>query len=107
VDRRTRLRVRLGAERVECPLEIADLLLGLAMVRAEVLLELRVVRLLRELLEHPEDRLLHGERGAQLLDEQLARSLDLGHLTPLLDLAPATRARPAQTRESRSEREGR
>src|SRR5205085_3445532 len=96
VDRRAGLRLDLLAQRLERALEVADLLLRLLVVVPEVLLEPWVVRLLLELFEHAEDGLLHRQRGAQLVDEELSRSLDLGHTDPFLVVDDfAFPARPA------------
>ena len=101
LDRRARLLVVILAERVERPLEVADLLLRLAVMLREIPSKLGVLRLLLKVLEHLEGRLLHRVRGAELVDEQLARSLDLGHLTPFFGWVPAESATPSGRAETR------
>ena len=105
LDRWARLVVDLRADRPERLLEVLDLLPRLAGVMAELLLQLRAPRRLLELGEHAEHLLLHRERRAELVREELSRRLDLvaEHVDPFssLDggrLPHASRAKPNQTR---------
>src|SRR5262249_11784337 len=59
LDRRAGLLFGVLAERLERALEVAHLLLCLAAMLRQVTLQLAAVRLLLELLEHGEDRVLH------------------------------------------------
>ena len=83
LDRRARLVVDLGAERLERLLQVPDLLLRLLRVVPELLLELRALGGGLELAQHVEHRLLHRQRGAELVREELSRALDrLEHVDP-------------------------
>src|SRR5581483_684991 len=71
LDRGAGARVRLLAERRERLLDVADLLLRLVGVVAELLLELVALGGLLEVAEHLEHGVLHLEGGAQLVAEEL------------------------------------
>ena len=57
---------------------------GLLRVVAELLLQLRPLRGVLELAEHAEHGVLHLQRGAELVSEQLGRRFDLVEHRPLL-----------------------
>src|SRR5581483_1379854 len=73
LDRRARLLVGLVADRLEDLVEVADLPLRLLAMVPELLLQLAAVRLFDELAEHLLDGVLHRQRGAELVDEELLR----------------------------------
>src|SRR5690349_22824117 len=76
LDRRAGRVVRLLAERRERLLEVAHVALRLLEVVLQRLLQLRILRVLPELREHLEDRVLHLQRRAELEQVELARCFD-------------------------------
>ena len=60
------------------------MLLRLAVVLLQVPLQLRIGGLLLEVLQHPEDGLLHRQSCAELVHEQLLWRLDARHSTPFV-----------------------